>query len=88
MQVPVLETPEGPLFESNAMARYGTFLKNLIFVNVFLKGLKCIRGVDVTQLLVTNGLLVNEMNCVFPFAVAKLKDVGLFGSSAYEAVWL
>lgn len=23
MQVPVLETPDGPLFESNAIARYG-----------------------------------------------------------------
>lgn len=25
MQVPVLETPDGPVFESNAIARYGTF---------------------------------------------------------------
>lgn len=23
MQVPVMETPEGPIFESNAIARYG-----------------------------------------------------------------
>lgn len=23
MQVPVLQTPDGPIFESNAMARYG-----------------------------------------------------------------
>lgn len=26
MQVPVLETPDGPVFESNAIARYGEIL--------------------------------------------------------------
>lgn len=42
MQVPVMETPEGPLFESNAIARYGTFLRNPILICASLKGLSAL----------------------------------------------
>lgn len=30
LQVPVLETPDGPIFESNAIARYGVYLIDII----------------------------------------------------------
>lgn len=50
MQVPVLETPEGPVFESNAIARYGIFLTNSNFNSCFLERIECIGKVDIMQL--------------------------------------
>ncbi|KHN27787.1 Elongation factor 1-gamma 2, partial [Glycine soja] len=34
-KVPVLETPDGPVFESNAIARYGIFLFFLLYAFLF-----------------------------------------------------
>lgn len=73
MQVPVLETPEGPVFESNAIARYGIFPRNPDFNSCFLGRIECIGKVDVMQLLVVDGLLVFEIVC---FSVRSGKDEG------------
>jgi len=72
MQVPVLETPDGPIFESNAIARYGMIILFFLFVG---------------HLLVDVWWVKLSWIVMFLVSVTRLKaDNPLYGSTLIEYV--
>lgn len=69
-QVPVLETPDGPIFESNAIARYGQNLEDIFALTLFNLPM---------NLVILTLVLVAAVTCLKP-------DNPLFGSSLLEKV--